>query len=78
MKAPNFVVVSTYANKSDADKSAIEQGLNPLECVFRCENGMFGYEIRIYDDWEQWQPELYIPRDADSEYDGNSHHTHLD
>ena len=37
-----------------------KKGLLPDEAVFHCENGMFGYEIRIYDDWKEWQPNLYL------------------
>jgi hypothetical protein len=59
MKTPAFSVVATYANLSDANKAATEKGLTPWEAVFHCENGMFGYEIRIYDNWQEWQPDLY-------------------
>jgi hypothetical protein len=60
MKTPTFFVKATYASKTSADADALKQGLNPDDCVFHCEGGMFGYEIRIYDDWKQWQPNLYL------------------
>jgi hypothetical protein len=60
MKAPKFTVLETYANRPSAVKDAEKKGLMPDEAVFHCENGMFGYEIRIYDDWKEWQPNLYL------------------
>ena len=60
MQTPKFTVLATYASKTDASNAAIEKGLTPYEAVFHCENGMFGYEIRIYDDWQEWQPDLYL------------------
>jgi hypothetical protein len=60
MNHPTFTVLATYANKESANKAALEQSLNFDDCVFHCEGGMFGYEIRIYDDWKQWQPNLYL------------------
>jgi hypothetical protein len=60
MKAPTFTVLSTYRYMQTANDDALKQGLNPDEAVFMCENGMHGFEIRIYDDWQQWQPDLYI------------------
>ena len=59
MKAPTFTIIATYGSKADANKAAIEKGLTPYEAVFHCENGQFGYEIRIYDNWQEWQPDLY-------------------
>ncbi len=59
MKAPTFTIIATYGSKADANKAAIEKGLTPYEAVFHCDNGQFGYEIRIYDDWQEWQPDLY-------------------
>jgi len=59
MKHPTFYVVDTYRRRESANAAAIEKGLNPDEAVFMCEGGMFGFEIRIYDDWQQWQPALY-------------------
>ena len=59
MKTPAFTVIATYASREDAYKASIEKGLTPYESVFHCPNGMFGYEIRIYDDWKEWQPDLY-------------------
>ena len=49
MATPTFRVLATYGSKSDANEAATNQGLTPWECVFHCENGMYGYEIRIYD-----------------------------
>ena len=60
MATPTFKVLATYGSKSDANEAAKNQGLTPWECVFHCENGMFGYEIRIYDNWQEWQPDLYL------------------
>jgi len=60
MHTPTFTVIATYANKESANKAAKEKGLTPYEAVFHCENGMFGYEIRIYDNWQEWQPDLYL------------------
>jgi hypothetical protein len=59
MQHPTFTVVATYRKREAATAAALEQGLNPSEAVYMCENGMFGFEIRIYDDWQQWQPDLY-------------------
>ena len=59
MKTPAFTVIATYASREAAYRASIEKGLTPYESVFHCENGMFGYEIRIYDDWKEWQPDLY-------------------
>ena len=59
MQAPIFSTIATYASKADASAAALEQGLTPWEAVFHCENGQFGYEIRIYDNWQEWQPDLY-------------------
>jgi hypothetical protein len=59
MNTPTFTVLATYASKKDANEAAKEKGLTPYEAVFHCEGGMFGYEIRIYDDWKEWQPDLY-------------------
>ena len=60
MNTLKFTVLETYANKPSADRDAEKKGLKPDEAVFHCENGMFGYEIRIYDDWKEWQPNLYL------------------
>ena len=60
METPTFHVLATYGSKSDANEAAKNQGLTPYEAVFHCENGMFGYEIRIYDNWQEWQPDLYL------------------
>ena len=59
MQTPTFTVVATYRKREFAAKAALEKGLNQSEAVYMCENGMFGFEIRIYDDWQQWQPDLY-------------------
>jgi len=59
MSAPTFTVLATYRYMQNANEAALMQGLNPAEAVFNCENGMFGFEIRIYDDWQEWQPDLY-------------------
>jgi len=60
MNTPKFTVIATYATLQNANKAAYEKGFNSWEAVFHCENGMNGYEIRIYDDWKEWQPDLYI------------------
>jgi hypothetical protein len=59
MQTPTFTVLETYQKRQAAAEAALVKGLNPSEVVFMCENGMFGFEIRIYDDWQQWQPDLY-------------------
>lgn len=64
MKTPTFYVKATYASKASADADAMKQGLNSNECVFHCEGGMYGYEIRIYDDWKQWQSDLYLTKET--------------
>ena len=60
MKTPTFFVVSTHRSFDSASQCALSKGLSPSEAVFNCENGMNGYEIRIYDNWQEWQPNLYI------------------
>lgn len=60
MKQLTFTILATYSNKESANKAAKDKGLTPYEAVFHCENGMYGYEIRIYDNWQEWQPDLYL------------------
>jgi hypothetical protein len=62
MKQANYFVVNTYGSNQDAIAASIEKGLNPEESVYMCPNGMFGYEIRIYDDWQEFQPDLYTQK----------------
>ena len=62
MKQPNYQVVNTYRFRNTAIQAAIDNGWNADECVFQCPNGMNGFEIRIYDDWQQWQPDLHITK----------------
>lgn len=62
MSTPTFTVLSTYRYRQTATEDSLKQGLNPAEAVFMCENGMGGFEIRIYDDWQEWQPDLYIKK----------------
>lgn len=59
MQTPTFTVIDTYRKRETATEASLAKGLNPSEAVYMCENGMFGFEIRIYDDWQQWQPDLY-------------------
>ena len=59
MSALTFTVLSTHRNLQTAKEAALKQGINPIEAVYNCENGMFGFEIRIYDNWQEWQPDLY-------------------
>jgi hypothetical protein len=60
MKHPNFNVLAVYGKRESANQFCFNNGLNTEEAVFPCPHGEYGYEVRVYDDWQQWQPNLYI------------------
>jgi hypothetical protein len=48
MKAPNYVVVATFARRASAEKFCSDFGVNYLDVIF--DHGGLGLEARAYDD----------------------------